>query len=171
MGYLLPAETPETRHPAEDYLRLVKLPEHRHLSDGEARVEWLFRTHAEVKAGRTILGTAFMPTVNGRLAPVFDWLIERLFGEPPAFLIVLDFQFWADATPREREILVYHEMLHCTQALDPYGAPKFDRDGLPVWAIQGHDVEEFAATVRRYGAYSEDIRQFIAAAGEGDARQ
>ena len=50
--------------------------------------------------------------------------------------------------------------------VDREGAPRFDDEGRPVWGLQGHDVEEFAAVVRRYGAHNPDIQRFLAAADE-----
>ncbi|MEX3764403.1 putative metallopeptidase [Paraburkholderia phenoliruptrix] len=154
-------------HPALIAQRLLQLPEHSHLREGEATIEWLFRADPKVQAGRQILGTCYMPTVQGSLRDFFLWMLERLFGHLPDFLIVLDKGYWDTCGDRRREILVYHELLHAVQARDKYDAPKFDKSGRPVWALKGHDVEEFSATVRRYGAWNEDIEEFVAAANEG----
>lgn len=178
MSYFLPVERPDIDNPEVFYLRLLKLAEHAHIVEAEARVEFLMRTHAEVKGGRQVLGTVFRPDVQGRLREVFQWLLEDKFGglgegdRPIDYLIVLDAEWWMDADERDREILVYHEMCHIQPAYDKMGAQRFDRDtGLPVLTLAGHDVEEFSAVVRRYGAYSRDIRDFIGAASEGDAAQ
>ena len=161
---------PTDNHPAEIAARLLKLPEHQHLLDGEARIEWLMRLSTKRKFGRDILGTCYTPSVQGDLKPLFDWLMGQFFGgdEPVDFLIILDDAYWEDATPREREILVYHELLHATQAIDKHGEPRFDREtGRPVWSIRPHDVEEFTETVARYGAWNEDLKRFIAAVSHG----
>lgn len=150
--------------------RVLRMPEHRHLREHDARLGWMFRAEPKVQAGRRILGMCHRPRVNGSLSGLFDWMLERLLGEPVDFLIVLDAGFWADASPLEREILVFHELAHAVQAEDQNGAPKFNAaTGEPVWALQGHDVEEFNAVVRRYGSHSADLREFLDAAGEGDA--
>jgi hypothetical protein len=108
-----------------------------------------------------------MPRVNGELSSLFDWMLERLLGRVPDFLIVLDGGHWAKADARAREILIYHEICHCVVAVDAYGAPKFSRTtGLPVWALTPHDVEEFNAVVRRYGAHTQAIQEFILASTE-----
>ena len=50
------------------------------------------------------------------------------------------------------------------------GEPKFDRlTGGPLFAIQGHDVEEFTGVVRRYGATTLALREMMAAAKEKPA--
>lgn len=144
---------------------LIELDEHAHLQ--HATIDFLFRHKPKVKHTRTILGTAYMPSVNGDLSPLFDWMLARLLGREPTFLITLDFSYWRDATARQREILVYHELLHCAQAVDAYGAPKFSRTtGWPVYAIAPHDVEEFDAVIRKYGAHDIGLQQFVLAATE-----
>ena len=154
-------------HPAIIAERLLLLPEHAHLKDGEAHIEWLLRADPKIQAGRQILGTCYLPSVQGQLRDFFLWLCSRMFGAVPDFLIILDQGYWEESGPREREILVYHELCHAVHATDKYGAPRFDKDtGRPVFAIKAHDVEEFSAVVRRYGAYSEEIREFIGACAE-----
>ncbi len=164
--YALPDDNES--HPARFAESILKLPEHAHLVDGEAGIDYLLRTHERIKGGRYVLGTAHMPSVQGELKECFEWLLFMLFGRLPDFLIVLDRAYWEQATPLQREILIYHELTHCIQKVDMYGAPRFHRDGRPMWGLRGHDVEEFTAVVRRYGAYSQDIAGFIAAAIEGN---
>lgn len=161
--YRLPdAET----HPAIIAERVLQMPEHAHLRENEARIEWLMRVAPKVKGGRHVLGTAYMPTVQGELRDLFEWMLHSLLGHLPDFLIVLDLGYWEQATPLQREILVYHELSHCIQKTDIYGAPRFTKDGLPVWGLREHDVNEFTQTVARYGAWNDDIRAFVAAAAD-----
>ena len=163
--FVLPAD--DGNGPQAFYARLVKsFPEFEHLREGDPHVVFLFRTSPKVVQGRDVLGTCYMPSVQGALRPVFDWLMEQQFGRVPDFLIVLDLTFWNAADDLTREILVHHEMMHCGQAKDQWGEPKFNRDtGLPVWCVRPHDVEEFADTVRRYGAWNEGLSHFLEAAG------
>lgn len=158
-------------HPGAVAAKLLTLPEFEHLVAGEATIEWLLRSDEKIRAGRRVLGTACMPSVKGELSECFEWMLENLFGAMPTFLIVLDASYWTDeADDLQREILVYHELCHCTQKRDSYGTPRFNNiTGEPIWGIAGHDVEEFNAVVSRYGAHSEDIRAFIAAAQSHDA--
>jgi hypothetical protein len=93
-------------------------------------------------------------------------MLVRLLGRTPDFLIVLDYEYWTEATPLQREILVHHELLHASQAKDLFGAPRFDRDGNPMWALRPHDLEEFNDVVRRYGVHSEDVETFLRAITE-----
>ena len=78
--------------------------------------------------------------------------ITEWFGEMPDFLITLDANYAAQCDDVTFCAVVEHELYHCGQALNEFGAPKFNQTtGLPVYAIKGHDVEEFVGVVRRYG--------------------
>ena len=115
---------------------------------------------------RTTLGTCSMPTVSGAHKDLFDWMLERLLGYEPTFLITLNGEWWETAGDTRREILLFHEMLHAGQAHDKCGEPRFHREtGAPIPAIVGHDVEEFTAVVARYGAWKGDLAEFLQAAG------
>lgn len=149
--------------------RLMKeCEEFRHLLDGEARFAFLLSVTEVVRSGKQVLGEVHLPVVQGRLRTMFDWLVGMQFGFTPDFIVILDKAFWDAAEPIQREILVYHELRHCIHKTDRDGEPRWTEDGRPVFGLVGHDVEEFADTVRRYGAYSEDIQYFIAAMQEGE---
>lgn len=154
-------------HPGTVAARVLRMPEHRHLVDNEIDLDWLMRCDEKVKAGRRILGTVYEPVVQGELRDMFEWMLTRLLGRLPAFLIVLDEAYWTKAGPLDREILIFHEITHIQQKLDKYGAPRFDRDGRPVYGLRGHDVEEFTSVVARYGAHNDELRAFVAAARDG----
>lgn len=164
--FLVPGEE---GHPGSVYARLVQdCEEFAHLLDGEADVRWLFKVTPTFKAGREILGTVYLPSVQGPLRPLFDWFMEKEWGAIPDFLVILDHEYWQAASERQREILVYHETCHMAQKTDADGVPVFDRmTGKASWTLAGHDVEEFIAVVRRYGAHNHDIAAFLAAAKGG----
>ena len=60
--------------------------------------------------------------------------------------------------------LAEHEMYHCGQERDEFGAPKFRKSGLPAFAMRGHDVEQFVGVVRRYGAGAAGVMAMVDAA-------
>jgi hypothetical protein len=62
---------------------------------------------------------------------------------------------------------VYHELCHTEHKRDKEGELRFDVEERPVWGIVGHDVEEFNAVVRRYGAHSLEIQKFLSDASDG----
>lgn len=144
--------------------KVLDFPEHEDIRNGGANIDWLFRCEEKFKHGRRVLGMCYAnPKVQGDLAPLFEDMLTRLIGRIPDFLIVLDYEWWGEATALQREILCHHELLHASQAKDLFGAPKFDRDGNPVWALRGHDIEEFNDVVRRYGVHSEEVEAFLRA--------
>lgn len=167
--FTLPPE--DETSPRHFYDLLVSsAPEFELLQRGAPDVAFLYRTEEKIRAGRKVLGTAYIPGVQGDLSPLFDWLLEYLLGGKPDFLFILDGGYWAGATARMREILMFHEMSHCDQQRDQFGSPKFHRmTGAPLWRIVGHDIEEFCAVVARYGEYDEGVKAFVAAAKAGEA--
>lgn len=135
--------------------------------DSEIRVAFLMRHGDWGKHGRMTLGVCCIPSVQGELKPLFAQLLEDTLGYFPDFLILLNADWWEEASPLQREILVFHEAMHAAQARDKYGAPRFHREtGAPIPTIRGHDVEEFTPVVRRYGAWKSDLAEFLAAAAE-----
>ncbi|MEY8688373.1 MAG: hypothetical protein AB9M53_00655, partial [Leptothrix sp. (in: b-proteobacteria)] len=92
--------TPTDPHPLAYWRRIEALPELVHLRDGECRIEWLLRHDEVIKAGRQILGTVYLPTVQGALRPLFDWMLTKEFGDDPRvdFLVILDREYWLAAT-------------------------------------------------------------------------
>jgi hypothetical protein len=138
-------------------------------------VTWAFVMREDpndwLRGGKRILGTAQMPAVTGALSGLFDQLLEDTLGYLPDFLIVLNSTYWADASDREREILIFHEAKHCGQAFDAFGMPKFSKQtGRPILGMVAHDVEEFSDVVARYGAWKSDLRDFFDAYEHGPKR-
>jgi hypothetical protein len=115
--------------------------------------------------GRHVLGAAYLLGSGGTgLKPLYNWLLEERLGYLPTFLIILSADWWAEATDTEREILVFHEALHCGHAHDQYGSPRFNRQtGEPVPCMVPHSLEEFHQVARRYGAWRPDIATFVEA--------
>jgi len=147
---------------------LADCPEHSDLADGEAVVDFLFVRDPVVMQGREVLGAVHLPAVQGKLKKVFLWMIISLFGRLPDFLVTIDKQYWDSGSEIDQEILIYHEMCHMIHQVNNEGELRFDLYGNPIWGLRGHDVEEFTQTVQRYGAYSNEIREFINAANRKD---
>lgn len=140
-----------------------------HLRVGEAAILFIMRADPEVKAQRQILGYMALPRFQGSLGKVARWLLAKVCDGLPDFIMVLDNTWWVQASPTQREALVFHELLHAAHATDKEGEPRFTDDGKPIWDIRGHDIEEFNEVVRRYGAWSPDVSAFIKALAEGKA--
>lgn len=141
-------------------------PDHFHLHSADIAFMWA--SDSFDKKGRVVLGQCeeVMMRAGGwqkarMVQQMYEW-----FGRVPQFIITLAADYCSQCSDLEFCALVEHELYHVSQALDQYGAPKFNRDtGLPVLKMRGHDVEEFVGVVRRYGA-SKDVRELVDAANK-----
>lgn len=148
-------------------------PDHAHLVDARLGVLW---TNVEYRRhGLIVAGQAEVPMFRcgawqkaRQEAQLLAW-----FGAPlPDFVITLSGPIAAELDDATFCALVEHELYHCGQQLDEFGQPKFSRlTGLPIFAIRGHDVEEFVGVVRRYGvgAAAGETAALVAAAQRAPA--
>lgn len=140
--------------------------DHAHLRSAE--VGFLWTNVANTRQGRRILGEAEVGRPRGTMgkwpraraeAQLLQW-----FGAVPDFLVTIDARYAADCEDAEFCALVEHELYHCGQERDEFGAPKFTKWGQPVFGMRGHDIEEFVGVVRRYGASAAGVQDLIDAA-------
>jgi len=111
----------------------------------------------EKAGGFRVAGQAERPNFDGpawtRARQEFQML--EWFGAIPDFILTFDAVVGLEADDRRWCALVDHELRHCVQAKSKKdGQPRFTRDGRPVFALVGHDVEEFVDVLSRYGAGS-----------------
>lgn len=141
-------------------------PDHAHLES--AWIAALWTNVPNQRQQRSIFGTAEipLPPQTGNLwararwrQQMREWFNDedevRWASSPrsePDFLITIYAPWAAGADAATWCAGIEHELYHCGQARDEYGAPRFSREGRPVYAIVGHDVEEHVGVVRRYGA-------------------
>lgn len=127
--------------------------EHAHLE--QAFIGCLWTNAQNTRQGRRIVGQAEMPeraNKGGKWQKArADQQIMEWFGGMPHFLITFDAVHAADCDDASFCALVDHELFHCAQDMDEFGAPKFNKEGNPVFTMRGHDVEEFVGVVRRFG--------------------
>lgn len=127
-------------------------PEHAHLQAATVGVLWT--NVANTRHMRSIAGMAEVPQSKGGkwTKARADQQLTEWFGTANLdFLITLDAPYCGRIDDATFCALVEHELYHCAHRRDRYGAPKFHKDGRPVFGIRGHDVEEFVGVVRRYG--------------------
>lgn len=145
-------------------------PDHAHLRF--AKIGYLWTNVANTKKGRMVIGTAEKGQPQGAMGKwskaraelqVVEW-----FDMVPDFIITLQAEWWLQAGDTERCALIEHELYHCAQDKDAFGAPRFSKStGLPVYVMRGHDVEEFVGVVRRYGAEATGVQELVDAANAG----
>lgn len=140
--------------------------EHQHLRFADVGILWSnVGNHRQM---RTILGHAEMPMARGgKWAKArHDLQLRDWFGGVPDFAITLFAPWCAAADDASFCALVEHELTHCAQARNAFGAPRFSRStGRPIFALRGHDVEEFVSVVRRYGP-SPDVQLLVDAVNQ-----
>lgn len=149
---------------------MISNPDHEHLQ--HSTLGFLWTNVANAKKGRAVIGTAEPGAPQGAMG---KWgrakavlQIEEWFGSVPDFLITIDANWWLQASDAEACALIEHELYHCAQATDEFGAPKFNQQtGKPSFTMRGHDVEQFIGVVRRYGADASGVRELIEAAQAG----
>lgn len=145
-------------------------------NDDHAHLEWasigvLWTAEPYRRRGRRVDGMAEIPQPpqsNAWVRSRYDHALRQLLGEPlPDFVLTFYAPAWISATDAEVCALVEHELYHCAQKVVD-GAPAFSKStGRPLWAIRGHDVEEFVGVVQRYGAAATGVEAMVAAARRG----
>jgi hypothetical protein len=125
-------------------------PDHQHLAFARLGVVW---TDVEnIRQQRRILATCEMPQqlMGGAWKKArAEQQLEEWFGFTPDFLITL-YSELAVFDDRSFCAVIEHECYHAAQDVKD-GAPRFHRDGTPMFAIRGHDCEEFFGVAARYG--------------------
>lgn len=128
-------------------------PEHAHLQS--ARIGVLWAGIPNKARGAVVVGQAEIPTPSGTPWSVGrrDQQLAEWFGLVPHFVVIFDAAYWAEIDDATACALAEHELLHCAQAADAFGSPRFSPlTGEPIWTIRPHDVQEFVGVVARYGA-------------------
>ncbi|AIR71464.1 putative metallopeptidase [Dickeya fangzhongdai] len=140
-------------------------PDHGHLA--EADIAFLWASNAFEKKGRVVLGQCeeVMMRAGGWQKARMEQQMYEWFGRVPQFIITLAADYCAECNDLEFCALLEHELYHITQAVDQFGAPKFNKEGRPALKLRGHDVEEFVGVVRRYGA-SREVQELVDAANK-----
>jgi len=116
----------------------------------EDRVDVVWRKTAGKSAGAVVLGTCKPVAKRERQT----WQGP---GRAPWWRVTLALDVWCLLTRDERWALVFHELMHASV--------KDDADGMITGpAARAHDIEEFAATIARYGIMNEMPARVVAQA-------
>lgn len=126
---------------------------HKHLTG--IRMEYLFLSEASRRNGKITLGTARKITGYNALLST-----PSVIGDPEGtsegleyFLITIAADTWELLPDKARIALVDHELAHC--AIDR------NDDGEVSLSLRNHEIEEFAAILRRHGLWKPDLTDFM----------
>lgn len=129
-------------------------PDHRHLLMADVLFVW--SSGGFKSKGRYVAGTAQLGTQQGG-GPGKKEYLESFYrewngGRLPDFIITICAPFVIEADPASICALIDHEYYHCGQVVNEFGISQYRQsDGLPKFALVGHDIEEFVGVVRRFG--------------------
>jgi len=127
-------------------------PDHQHLRDAHLGMLWCSKPNSRHMV--SIVGQAERAQFQGGKWSKArqEQQFEEWFGSLPDFILTFDASYASVCDDTSFCALVEHELYHCGQDVNAFGEPKFNqRTGLPIYAIRGHDVEEFVGIVKRYG--------------------
>lgn len=141
-------------------------PEHAHLAFASIGVLWTSAPNSRL--GRRIVGQAEFKPPAGTMG---KWARARAqaqlsgwFGGFPDFLLTFEADYASTCSDTAFCAICEHELFHCGQARDEFGVPKFTQEGLPIFRMRGHDVEEFIGVIARYGATDPAMAALVQAA-------
>lgn len=142
-------------------------PRHEHLR--EASIGWLWTTALNSNRDRLVAGEcALTPPLQRKWSSARGhWLLQHWFGQIPDFTITIDVEFAQGCDDWSFCALIEHELCHAAQDVDPFGEPRFDREGRPIYRLIGHDVEQFEDVVARYGASASGVDRMVQLANAG----
>ena len=145
--------------------------DHAHLR--QAIIGWLWAYEPSEHRGKRLAGECRMPRPAGaRWSQMMgEQQLRELFGGVPDFIITIDAELARMAEADQFCALVEHECYHAAQETDAFGAPRFNRDGRPIFTMRGHDVEQFLGVVERYGAAAAGVSDMVMAASLGSSLQ
>ena len=110
--------------------------EDHHANLKTAKISYLYTSKAPMKDGKAVVGnTAKVPDKQ-----------RAAFGRNLDFVITISEQHWQELTGEQRLAAIDHELNHCYMS-----------EGKAV--LRGHDLQEFAAVVKRHGYYPEGIEE------------
>ena len=114
-----------------------------------ARIKYIYVDKGGTKSGRPVPGK--IKKITGSL----EYLLDCDF----LFEVALD--QWNELTDRQRQALIDHLLERCTGEED-------ESTGDMKWVVREPDVNEFAAILRRHGAWNDDLSTFATVAKEID---
>ncbi len=155
LSYELIQPESEVGAPMYELLHMLVDAHHEHLT--HAKIALAFnRTWNSDTDGRITLGKCKKVSQLDRELHPYD------------FVIIVSEDFWINpqVTPKQRQALLDHELMHAGVRLDADGDPKLDAKGRILYRIRKHDLEEFRDIGSRYGCWKGDLEEMYKALRE-----
>jgi hypothetical protein len=141
-------EAPEVKKIANELIPKY----HSHLEEFNVRVDYLFMDKIPMKGDNEVWGQCRKITsLNAYLAA------DKISGGDPFFVIIISEPIWDILPPEARVSLVDHELCHCSSEYQE----KEDQEPVLKLSCKPHDMEEFACIIKRYGAWRQEIQDFV----------
>lgn len=143
--------------------------EHQHLIPATIGVLWTNVPNGRHQVAIAATCQLGKPMAMGKWAKAQQEQQRReWFGDVPDFILTFDAACALSMDDVSFCAMVEHELHHARYELDDDGGIKFSKStGLPIWALRGHDVEEFVDVVARYGATGRHVADLVEAANRG----
>lgn len=117
------------------------IPTH-HPDLATAKFRYVFKEKASKKGGKTVLGTV------KKMSDLLYFLIDA------HYLVEIPLEVWNTLDETKRVALVDHLLERCVGEED-------SESGEMKWKTREPDVQEFASILRRHGAWTEDLVNFV----------
>lgn len=140
--------------------------EHAHLEDFD--IGWIWAAKPAQNRQHLVWGQArIITTADSKWSQQMALAqLEDLLGRVPDAIVTICAEYARMCDDDAFCALIEHELYHFGHAEDENG-PRFNREGLPVIEIRGHDIEEFVGVVRRYGLVDGNMRAMAKALADG----
>jgi hypothetical protein len=139
---------PEVKEIAEELIDKY----HQHIRDFNVRIDYLFMDKVPMKGDNEVWGMCKKITsLNAYLAA------DKQSGGDPFFVIIISEPIWEVLSKEAKVCLVDHELSHTAAEYQE----KDDEEPVLKLSCKPHDMEEFAHIVKRYGAWRQDIQEFV----------
>lgn len=121
---------------------------HSYLRQSDIRYLWRISESEWTKGGHDVYGQTAL--VSGPM---------RHIAEDADAVVLVNHMAWGDLSVSQRVALVDHELSHLVPKMDADGVTLSHPDGRPILVLARHDVEEFAAVIRRHGLWRPELER------------
>jgi len=116
-----------------------------HSNLAECKIVYLFKdVRSWESKGKTVFAKTYKAPEQWQYLSGYD------------IVVIVNLKAWGPMNIKQKEALIDHELCHVDKEIGKNGEPKY--------SLVTHDVEEFAAVIRRHGLWTKDAQTFFTAA-------